>query len=166
MLGPYIGEGLRRGDRCAVICSPASVEGLRRWLAEAGLDVPTAEAENRLVVHHGEASAQEMAELFERMHYETEAAGDAFLRLAGDGGWALARDTSTTEMLRWETLYDLMSADWDILALCQFDLTSFGGDVVMDALRSHPLVVMGSVVLECPLHVAPQTLLEELAARA
>lgn len=100
VLGPYIAEGLRRGEHCAAICSPAAADGLRRWLADANLDPAAAEREGRLVVHHGEASAQEMAELFERLHSETGAAGYPFLRLAGDGGWALARDTSTSEMLR------------------------------------------------------------------
>ena len=69
-------------------------------------------------------------------------------------------------MLRWEALYDDLSEDWDILALCQFDLTQFGGDVVMDALRSHPLVVMGNMVIDCPLHQDPKELLQELSARS
>ncbi len=69
-------------------------------------------------------------------------------------------------MLRWEALYDQLSGEWQILALCQFDMTRFGGDVVMDALRSHPLTVVGQTVLHNPYHTRPEVILQELAERA
>jgi hypothetical protein len=58
-------------------------------------------------------------------------------------------------MLRWEALYDEHTADWRMLALCQFDLTVFESDIMMDALRTHPYCVMGDVVVPNPFHESP-----------
>ena len=165
-VGPYIAEGIRRGDKCAFISSPAAAAQLREWLTSHDIDAAAAEESGQLVLHPGEATATDMQAMFERLEASATKGGYKFVRLAGDGGWALAGGTSATEMLRWEALYDQVSAGWEILALCQFDLTKFGGDVVMDALRAHPLCVMGQVLLRNPMHVEPETLLQELAERA
>jgi hypothetical protein len=66
-------------------------------------------------------------------------------------------------MLRWEALYDKHTPDWRMLALCQFDLTVFGSDVMMDALRTHPYCVMGDVVVPNPFHESPEAVRQSLS---
>ena len=166
VLGPYIAEGLRRGERCAVIASPDAADRFRAWLDSHSLDAAEAESNGRLFLHPGEANRQDMHALFNRVVKDSLDAGYQTVRLAGDGGWALAGRTSVAEMLRWEALYDQVADGWPIIALCQFDLTRFGGDTVMDALRSHPLCIMGQVLVHNTLHQDPADLLTELAARA
>jgi len=163
VLGPYVARGLQRGDRCACIVSPDTADRLRAWLRDTGVDVAAAQADGQLIMHPGEASEEDMHALAERIDARAQADGHAFVRWAGDGGWALQRDISVCEMLRWEALYDQCSTDWQMLALCQFDLTVFGGDVIMDAMRSHPLCVMGEVVVPNPMYTDPDVLREELA---
>lgn len=104
-----------------------------------------------------------MLTLSARIEAESLNAGHKFVRSAGDGGWALAGRTSVSELLRWEALLENVLNDWKVVALCQFDLTQFGGDVVMDALRTHPLCIMGQLLVPNPFHVSPDTLLQELA---
>jgi hypothetical protein len=107
----------------------------------------------------------DMRALVSRVEAESLGERYPFVRWAGDGGWALAGETSVCEMLRWEALYDKVSGDWQILALCQFDMTCFGGDVVMDALRSHPLCIIGEALIPNPFHVSADQLLAELSER-
>ena len=166
VVGPYIAEGIRRGDKCVFISSPPAAAQLREWLGSHSIDAAAAEKIGQLILHAGEATVADLQVMFERVEAGALKDGYKFVRLAGDGGWALAGGTSVPEMLHWEALYDEVSAGWQMLALCQFDLTLFGGDVVMDALRAHPLCIMGQVLLRNPLHVEPQALLQELAGRA
>ena len=86
-----------------------------------------------------------MRRMFEGLIADTGFVGDDVIRLAGDGGWAKG---------------------WPMIALCQFDLTRFAGDVVTDALRSHPLCIMGTVLVHNSLHEDPAQLLQELAERS
>ena len=165
VLGAYIAEGIRRGENCAVMCSPRHAESLKDWLRSQGIDADRAEESGQLILHPGEATVTDMTALFDRVQAESADAGYKFVRLAGDGGSTLMGQTSSSEMLRWEALYDQLSVDWQMVALCQFDLERFGGDVVMDALRAHPLCVIGQVMVRNPFHVSPQTLLQEFSQR-
>jgi len=163
VLGPYIETGLRRGDRCAFISSPAAADHLRAWLCDKGVDAEAACAAGQLILHPGEANEEDMRSLAERIDAEARDNGHSFVRWAGDGGWALESEISVCEMLRWEALYDQCSTDWEMLAMCQFDLTAFSGEVIMDALRSHPLCVMGDVVVPNPFHTVPEERLDALS---
>ena len=165
VLGPYVAEGIRRGDKCVVISSPEVADQLLEWLESKGVDPETARKNGQLFLHAGETSQDARRALVDQVEKESLNAGYQFVRWAGDGSWALAGKTSVHEMLCWEALYDKVSADWNILALCQFDLMQFSGDVVMDALRSHPLCIMGDVLVPNPFHVSPDTLLKELTDR-
>ncbi len=162
VLGPYFAEGIRRGDQCVFISSPEVADQLCEWLTSSGLNAAEACTTGQLILHPGEGNSDDMRALVDRIEADSLNAGHPFVRWAGDAGWALSGRISVCEMLRWEALYDKCSVGWKILALCQFDLAVFGGDVVMDALRSHPLCVIGQVVVPNPFHVSPETLLQEL----
>jgi len=164
VLGPYIETGLRRGDRCVFISQPAVGEQLCEWLTDHGVDADDARAAGRLLLHPGEATEEDMKRLADRIDAEARDEDEPFVRWSGDGAWALEQDITVEEMLRWEALYDKHSADWRLLALCQFDLTVFESDVIMDALRTHPYCVMGEVVVPNPFHESPETVRAELSA--
>lgn len=163
VLGPYIRTGLRRGDRCIFISRPKEGEALCDWLAEQGGDPADARASGRLILHPGRDTEEDMKELADRIDGEARAEQEPFVRWAGDGEWALDRELTVCEMLRWEALYDKYATDWRMLALCQFDLTVFDSDTMMDALRTHPYCVMGDVVVPNPFHESPDTVRQRLA---
>jgi hypothetical protein len=162
VLGPYIAEGIRRRDRCLVLCDPETADKLRAWFSIQGLEVASAERSRQLVFHPGEPTRRAMRAFFERLETESRGEGYELVRVGGDGGWALAGRTSASEMLEWEALYDEAWGDSTyFLALCQFDLTRFGGDAIMDALRSHPLTVIGQTIHGNPFHIRAETLLAD-----
>jgi hypothetical protein len=166
VLGPYIETGLRRGERCVFISAPDVAEELRSWLEARGRDVQAAEESGQLVLDPGRATPEDMRALAAQVEASVRENGPKAVRWSGDAGWALAADVSVHDMLHWEALYDKCSNEnWQMLALCQFDQSQFSGDVLMDALRSHPYCVMGQVVVPNPFHMSPEALMEELAAK-
>lgn len=162
VLGPFIERGLRRGDRCIFISRPETGHQLSEWLDDRGVDVSEALAEDRLLLHPGKATEDEMKAVADQLDATARAEEEPFVRWAGDAEWALEQDITVCEMLRWEALYDEHSADWRLLALCQFDLTTFESDVMMDALRTHPYCVMGDVVVPNPFHESPADVRRDL----
>jgi hypothetical protein len=46
-----------------------------------------------------------------------------------------------------------------------YDLAKFGGAVVVDMLRTHPMVIIGSLLQENPFFVPPDEFLRQLRAR-
>lgn len=163
VLGPYVETGLRRGDRCVVIAQPARGEALCEWLDGQGVDAAAARAEGRLLLEAGRDTEADMKRLAERLDTQARADDTSLVRWAGDGEWVLDRDLTVCEMLRWEALYDRHAPDWRLLALCQFNLSVFDSDVMMDALRTHPYCVMGDVVVPNPFHESPESVRRDLA---
>ncbi len=163
VLGPYVEAGLRRGERCVFISQPELGDRLCEWLTGRKVDPDAAQLRDQLILHPGEATEEDMKRLADRVDETAREEGESLVRWAGDGAWALDQEISVCEMLRWEALYDKHASDWRLLALCQFDLTTFETDVMMDALRTHPYCVMGDVVVPNPFHESPEAVRKELA---
>ena len=49
--------------------------------------------------------------------------------------------------------------------LRQYDLTQFLGNVVLDALKTHPLCIIGNTIHQNPYYTEPETYLHEIRHR-
>ena len=49
--------------------------------------------------------------------------------------------------------------------ICTYNLARFGGDTVIDIMRTHPMVIIGGVLQQNPFYVPPGRFLLELQAR-
>ena len=49
--------------------------------------------------------------------------------------------------------------------ICSYELDKFGAAIVVDALRTHPIVLIGGIVQRNPFYVPPEELLKELNER-
>jgi MEDS: MEthanogen/methylotroph, DcmR Sensory domain len=49
--------------------------------------------------------------------------------------------------------------------VCRYDLRRFRGDVVVEVMRTHPMVIIGEILQENPFFVPPDRFLRELRAR-
>ena len=105
-------------------------------------------------------------EIFSDMVEEAMRSGYRLIRHAGDMAWGLAKMPSADELVRWEAMYDLHFATrFPLIALCQYDLRAFGGGVVVDALKTHPVNVIGETIHKNPYYMSPEEFLEELEGR-
>lgn len=163
---PYIVEGIRRGDTCVVITVPQGAGELGRWLGPDRLGGHRAGEVGQVLVETGVANLQEMRARLERIAIDALAPANV-VRLAWDGNWFPNRLASPVDLLRFEVLYEELSGRWGgrRLALCQLDLTRFGGDMVMEAFRAHHLCIMGRILVRSPLHLSPKSLLKTLEER-
>lgn len=49
--------------------------------------------------------------------------------------------------------------------ICTYDLTKFSGDVVIDIMRTHPMIIIGGILQENPFSVPPDEFLRDLRER-
>lgn len=66
--------------------------------------------------------------------------------------------------MEWETMCNVIEGPPAVF-LCQYDLTQFLGSVVIDALKTHPLCVVSSVIHKNPFYEKPELFLEGLRRR-
>jgi hypothetical protein len=71
----------------------------------------------------------------------------------------------TGDLIEYETRVNHVILKYDGPVICTYDLTKFGASVVMDALRTHPVVIIGGLLQENPFFVPPDQLLLEIRDR-
>jgi hypothetical protein len=55
-----------------------------------------------------------------------------------------------------------LAPKYDDVLCCTYDLAQFGANVIMNVLRTHPMVIIGGVLQENPFLVPPDEFLCEL----
>jgi hypothetical protein len=79
--------------------------------------------------------------------------------------WALLDLPGVDDLIEYETRLNYLIPKYDDPVICTYDLTKFGASVVMDALRTHPVVIIGGLLQENPFFVPPDQLLLEIRER-
>jgi hypothetical protein len=49
--------------------------------------------------------------------------------------------------------------------ICTYDLAKFGGDTVIDIMRTHPMIIIGGILQHNPFFVSPEVFLREVRER-
>jgi hypothetical protein len=170
VLGFFIKEGFEKGDKAFHLVNPALREDHLRRLAETGINVQKAMDAGQLEVRpwqDGPLGADRFDQdswlvSFEQMLQSGPAAGYAHTRLLVHMEWALVDLPGVEDLIEFETRVNYVVPKYDNLVICAYDLSKFSASVVMDALRTHPLVIIGGVLQENPFFVPPDQFLLEL----
>jgi hypothetical protein len=174
VLLPFIKEGFDQGDRAFHMVNPRHrAEHLRR-LQEAGIPVADAERKGQLEVRRwedaqfrgGRFDQHRMLAVLEEVLAEGKAQGFPLTRLMANMEWALEGRPGLEDFLEFETRVNYLAPKYDDVLCCTYDLARFRADVIMDILRTHPVVIIGGILQENPFFVPPDELLRELRQRA
>jgi hypothetical protein len=163
ILLPYLRGGLDRGDKCVVVlddADPATTlapmadqADLDKWVVTEHLDVNPAEPGRS-------ADALTVADMLAMWNGAVAATSGAgrfgFVRVAADAAWWIARTTAGT-LVRYESELTSYLPD-DLSVMCLYDLDRFHGRVLVDAVRIHPLLHLGTTLIENPYYLTPQQL--------
>jgi hypothetical protein len=79
--------------------------------------------------------------------------------------WALVDLPGVEDLIEFETRVNYVVPKYDNIVICAYDLSKFSAGVVMDALRTHPVVIIGGILQENPFFVPPDQFLVELKER-
>jgi hypothetical protein len=173
VLRPFIQDGFDCGDKAFHYVDPERQEEHLGWLADLGVDVPEAMAAGQLEVRPWQDSPlrgnrfdlETWLTSFEQVIQSGPAAGYKQTRVLGHMEWALLDLPGVGDLIEYETRVNYVIPEYQSPVLCTYDLTKFGASVVMDALRTHPLVIIGGLLQENPFFVPPDQLLLEIRER-
>jgi hypothetical protein len=79
--------------------------------------------------------------------------------------WALVDLPGVEDLIEFETRVNYVVPKYDDTVICAYDLSKFPASVVMDALRTHPVVLIGGLLQENPFFVPPEQFLNEIRER-
>ncbi len=172
VLMPFFREGFERGEKLFHV-----VDGRHRHdhlcaCEDAGIDVDACERAGQLEVRtweeayllDGHFDGDRMIRILTEL-LESNRATHTRMRLMGNMEWALETVPGVTDIIEYETKLNFITAKYPDPIVCVYDLNRHSGSVVMDVLRTHPMVIIGGVLQENPLYVPPTEFLRELQSR-
>lgn len=171
-LMPFFKEGYDRGEKLFHIVDSRLHDDHLTACRACGIDVDEAEQNGQLEVRHwedaylkdgyfdGERMIRILADVLEenRERYK-------LTRLMGNMEWALEAAPGVTDIVEYESKLNYILPKYPDPVICVYDLNKHSGSVVMDILRTHPMVIIGGVLQRNPLYVPPDRLLAELQER-
>jgi hypothetical protein len=172
VLMPFFKEGIERGEKIFHIVDGRHRDEHLCACRDGGLSPETSEQNGQLEVRTWEEAYLRDGyfdgDRMIRILTETVEANrekHKLTRLMGNMEWALETLPGVTDIVEYETKLNLISPQYPDPIVCVYDLNRHSGSVVMDILRTHPMVIIGGMLQENPLYVPPDEFLRELQNR-
>lgn len=172
VLMPFCKEGWDRGEKLFHIVQAELHDSHLCACEAAGIDISRSGEHGQLEVRSweetylkdgcfdGDRMIGALREVLERNREEYGRA-----RLVGHMEWALEAAPGVPDIIEYESKLNYLLPHYPDPVVCVYDLNRHSGSVVMDILRTHPMVIVGGVLQENPLFVPPDQFLEELRGR-
>jgi MEDS: MEthanogen/methylotroph, DcmR Sensory domain len=173
VLLPVTKEGFERGDKVFHIVDLEHRPERTRRLEEVGISPAAARRPGQVEIRPwedtylrgGRFDQEAMMTLLEETLRGARADGFGQTRMWANMEWALGEFPGVEDLVEYETRVNYFLPSYNDLVVCAYDLTKFGAGVMMDVLRTHPLVIIGGFLHENPFFVPPDEFLRELRAR-
>ena len=161
---PFLRLGLEGDDKCVCVVSQgAPEEEVLAGLETQGIDTKSALSSGQLIVTPGRSETGEMKRLL-TSSIEEIPERFRFLRWVGDMTWSHKKMPTSEALMEWESACNVVE-DAPVVFLCQYELSQFLGNVVVDALKTHPLCIMGSAIHRNPYYEEPEAFLDHIRQR-
>jgi hypothetical protein len=173
VLRSFFKDGFDVGDKAVHLVNPELREDHLKRLAEAGINVQDMTDTGQLEVRSwqdgplcgGRFDQDTWLKSFEKVLQSGQAAGYAQTRFLAHMEWALVDLPGVEDLIEFETRVNYVVPKYDDIVICAYDLSKFGASVVMDAMRTHPVVIVGGLLQENPFFVPPDQFLLEIKDR-
>ena len=168
LLTGYLGAGLAGGDKCICIVDSADIAerlgtlpGACGELGPLGgqLDIHLPES---TYLAGGEFSTADMLTFWTEAMVKAEIEGYSFCRLVGEMTWALRDAPGVEHLIGYESELNRVTCSSPVVVLCLYDLDRFGGEVVVNVVKTHPQVLIQGILVENPYYVGPDEFLRSV----
>jgi hypothetical protein len=173
VLTAFAQEGLANGEKAVHIVDPRLIGDHLQRLSARGIDGHACQSCGQLdvlpwdqvYVPDGRFDQDRMAQAIETVLIAGQDAGYPKIRIWANMGWTLEGYPRTDEVMEFEARANEVLERTGQMAVCVYDKAKISGALMMDILRSHPLVLIGNVIQENPFYTPAEQLVAELRAR-
>jgi hypothetical protein len=160
---PFLAEGIRAKDKCICIMETVPPSDLLSRLAlEVDVAAPVETGQLELstpaeaYLRSGTFSTDDMLDYWGAAAAATQSDGEfGFTRAAGEMPSVLDQPEGRAEFFRYEARLNEFIPSYPQVILCMYDLERFGAEVLMDTLRTHPMVIVDGMVHDNPYYIEP-----------
>jgi hypothetical protein len=169
---PFVREGLDRGERSVAVVPGSRDDHIGR-LRASGIDVESILARQQLQVLRSEDTYTRdghfdqdvmLARLPGLLNAGREL-GYTRTRLVAHAEFVLADEAGAHAFAEYEARLNDVLPYYPDIVICTYDLGQVGAASVVDALRTHPMIIIAGVLRQNSFYVQPDVFIEEVHAR-
>ncbi len=173
VLLPFIRNGLQSGDKAVHVLNPEQRQDHLQRLAAAGIDSTAAQQRGQLEVltntevylPDGRFDQDRMLRVFEQLASGNAKGGFPLSRICCRMDWAVQDRSHVDDVIEFESRVNDVWRRHDDAVICTYHLGQFGGDAVIDIMRTHPMVIVGGILRHNPFFMPPDEFLREFRQR-
>ena len=106
-----------------------------------------------------------MLQLFEQLASRNQPGRFPLSRIVCQMEWAAEEHARVESLIEFEARVNDVWQRHDDAVICVYDLAKFGGDTVIDIMRTHPMIIIGGVLQRNPFFTPPEEFLRQLRDR-
>jgi hypothetical protein len=167
---PFIKDGFECGHKAFHLIGSARRNDHLQRLAAAGIDTVTTQKTGRFELRGWEDTyfsggyfdPDRWLALLEEAFVTSREQRFPLTRVVAHMEWALEDRVGVDRLVEYEARVNLVWPRYKDVAICTYDLAKFGADVIIDIMRTHPMIIVGGTLQQNPFYVAPEVFLEEL----
>jgi len=163
LLTPYLRQGLERGEKVVYIVDARTAETVVGYLRDDGVQV-------EIYLRSGQLSILTVKEAYLRdgafspdgmialLGDETKRAleeGYTAFRVTGEMTWALQGVPGSERLMEYESNLNDFFVDSKAIGLCQYDRRRFDPAILLGALATHPIAVVGPEIYDNFYYISP-----------
>ena len=165
---PFLRMGLERHEKCVYIADDHTCAEVLQALRAGGIDVESAIQSGALslatkresYLKQGYFDPDWMIRFLKDATGSAIAAGFSALRVTGEMTWQLGGDPGNERLMEYESKLNYFCAEHNCLGICQYDRRRFSPAVILDVIRTHPLVICDGTVCRNFYYVPPDEFLK------
>jgi MEDS: MEthanogen/methylotroph, DcmR Sensory domain len=177
VLLPFIQDGFERGEKAVHTVDPERRADHLGRLESAGIATIAARQAGQLEMRswsdthlrEGRFDQDKTLALFQGIAEEAKQQGFPLIRFITHMEWALQNKPGVNDLLEYEAKANnawLHQKGPVNPVICTYDLSKFGGAIIVDIMRTHPMIIIGGILQENPFFIPPDEFLRELRARS
>ena len=173
VLLPFINDGFKCGDKAIHVVNPHQCEDHLKRLAAIGVETNSARQSGQLEIktssevylQNGRFDQDRMLEAFEQMASGNVNTGFPLSRIVCRMDWVVEGRSYIDDVIEFESRVNDVWRRHDDAVICTYHLSKFGGDTVIDIMRTHPMIIIGGILQRNPFFVPPEEFLSEVRGR-
>ncbi|HLJ30443.1 MAG TPA: MEDS domain-containing protein [Candidatus Angelobacter sp.] len=159
---PFIRIGLERGERCLYVSGEHKPASVVEAFNAAGIDTATAVKQGSLILAYkepyltrGPFDPAHALRLWAKSVSEAKRAGFSALRFAGEVTRTLPGLAGNDHWIDYEVKLDHFLHTHDCLCLCLYNRRRFPPELILNVIRTHPVVVYGGLACKNRYYIPP-----------
>jgi hypothetical protein len=150
----YLTAGVRHGDKCIGLVDSTDAQIMRARVERRQRSAPgqlLVQPATEAYLREGRFSRESMISyLDETIGAAVGRDGFPLVRAAGEMTWVLPGPPGAEELFAYEAALNDFTPRYPQVLLCMYDVQRFGAGMLVDAIATHPRLLVGNLLVENP----------------